>query len=320
MKYLAALLTLIPFALVAAKDQGVAFDLVLQEESSLNWGEPEPIRQASNGIPVRSWTLPAELPQDQYENPAYAPVKEYAVAQAVYCDSFESVPPATDHYWPFDGNANDVQGGEDGTIIGGAGFVAGVPGRFGDQAIDLDGSTQRVDIPLTVGTSLSALAAISFSAFVNFDTIGDTGSNDVVFMIRRAAGGPHQLLVRATTDGSFGVSSRPAAADTQVSVFTGPGLITLGQWHHIATIVNVTARTIRLYVDGRFISEFDVAASWGEGSSFDGATSHAVFGADPSSATIHWLDGRINDARLYHRALNDAEIADLNKWAFVCRS
>lgn len=93
--------------------------------------------------------------------------------------------------------------------------MAGVPGRFDEQSIDLDGSTQRVDIPLTVGTALSALTAISFSAFVNFDTIGGTGSNDVVFMIRRAAGGPHQLLIRATTDGSFGVSSRPARQTTR---------------------------------------------------------------------------------------------------------
>lgn len=237
----------------------------------------------------------------------------------IFCHGFDGpVDAETDHYWPFDDSADDIQLGENGTIIGDAGFVEGVPGRPSDRAIELDGSTQRVDIPLTVGTSLAGLTQVSVSAFVFFNAIGETGNYDVVLMLRRSAGGPHQLLARVFDDGSFGVSSRPNASDSQATVGTASGLLSSGQWHHIAAAINVTQRTIKLFVDGKLINNADVSALWGSGSSFDGVTSHASFGSDPSSATIHWLNGRVNDVRLYHRELDDTEVAQLDRWASLC--
>ena len=239
----------------------------------------------------------------------------------VFCHGFEGPLDATaENYWPFDGDANDFWGIENGTIVGGAGFVPGFPSRPGDQAIELDGLTQRVDLPLTTGTSLAGLTAVSFSAFVYFDTIGGAGSYDSVFMLRRAAGGNHQIYTRVFDEGSFGIDSRPNVTDSQAHAGTAAGLISTGQWHHIAAVFDVTARTVRLFVDGQFVSEADVSGNWGPGSEFDGVTSHATFGSDPSSQTIHRMDGRINDARFFHRALSDEEIADLDRWASLCGS
>jgi hypothetical protein len=319
-KFLIVLLASISFGVSASVEEIAKQTSILREMHYLKGVDRSNINGGGNlpTNPVQVW-LVDDLPFQQADGNR-TPVMNLAGSGAIFCHGFDGpLDAATDHYWPFDGNANDIQGGENGTIVGGADFVAGVPGRPGDQAIDLDGATQRVDIPLTVGTALSGLTSISFSAFVNFDTIGGTGSNDTVFMLRRAAGGNHQILVRIFDDGTFNITSRPNVTDTQALVSTGAGLISIGQWHHIAAVLDVTARSIRMYVDGQLIKQGDVSASWGVASSFDGVTSHATYGADISSATIRWMDGRINDARLFHRALDDAEVAELEAWSVLCR-
>ena len=52
-------------------------------------------------------------------------------------------PPGMVSWWPGDGNANDIQDGNHGTLRNGATFA---PGKVG-QAFSLDGVAASVDVP-----------------------------------------------------------------------------------------------------------------------------------------------------------------------------
>ena len=74
-------------------------------------------------------------------------------------------------WWPGDGNANDIQGGNNGTLQNGATFAAGKVG----QAFNLDGVAAYVSVPsdssLNVGTgdfSIDAWIKTSASGFFLF--------------------------------------------------------------------------------------------------------------------------------------------------------
>jgi hypothetical protein len=63
-------------------------------------------------------------------------------------------------WWPGDGNANDIVGGNNGTLVGGVSFV---PGEVG-QAFSFDGATGYVQIPSS--SVLQPPSAISIDAWV----------------------------------------------------------------------------------------------------------------------------------------------------------
>ena len=63
-------------------------------------------------------------------------------------------------WWPGDGNANDIIGGNSGALVGGVSFV---PGEVG-QAFSVDGSTGYVQIP--GGSPVQPASAISIAAWV----------------------------------------------------------------------------------------------------------------------------------------------------------
>src|SRR5205085_562953 len=94
-------------------------------------------------------------------------------------------PPNMVSWWPGDGNATDIQGGNNGTLQNGATFAPGMVG----QAFSFDGVNDFVNAPSTA--SLNLTTAVTVDAWVNATTPAAT-SNQVI------AGRPfgYQLFLR----------------------------------------------------------------------------------------------------------------------------
>jgi hypothetical protein len=188
--------------------------------------------------------------------------------------------------YPFDGNANDVVGGHNGTVVGTPTYAAGQIG----QAIQLNGVDQMVDVG-PVGISGAAARTIAGWAKAN-------------------------ALVEALPDwiNIFGFTG-PSGANGHFDIemvnpaggYRGYGIHVYGwernimpidfDWHHLAASYDGT--TIKWYGDGRLI---------GSDSTLVLATPDNVHMGMRDDNTNYW-PGRVDEVRIYNRTLSDAQIA-----------
>src|SRR5262249_53196408 len=94
-----------------------------------------------------------------------------------------------------------------------------------------------------------------------------------------------------------------------VNIFAGDGmLVNDGQWHHVAIVFNRAANLVR-YVDGAASgTQYSLASLIGQ--SLD-STNQVRIGARDQPGDEIYFKGRIDDARVYARALSPDEIAAL---------
>lgn len=96
-------------------------------------------------------------------------------------------------------------------------------------------------------------------------------------------------------------------SSTSVLAESPSSLVTAGEWHHGACVYNSAANTLSAYYDGQL-----VAGPVANGGTTPPDTSAPVlFGRRDSSGGDHDMDGLIDDARIYNRALSPFEIHDL---------
>jgi hypothetical protein len=183
-------------------------------------------------------------------------------------------------FYPFEGNANDVVNGFNGTLSGGVTLASGFEG----QSYDFDGTTGSILTPININPA--PLPALTFGAWINSDTL---------------SGGP-PFAVISHDDGGF--DRTLTRLGTQMGAFSGSGAIlsgsaiSAGTWVFVAAVYDQGAGTVRLHVDGLNFSEPGTL----------GASVHnATIGAGQGGAGLFW-DGRIDNVFFYDEALTIAEI------------
>jgi hypothetical protein len=201
-------------------------------------------------------------------------------------------------YYPFDETsgttAADVSGnGHTGTLHGGATWAAGH--RAG--AVSLDGNNGYVSLPNGI---LSTTSNFTIATWVRLNTIANwmrvfdfgTGTNTYMFLTAESGNG---MRLAITTNG-FGNEQR----------IDGPSLAT-GAWAHVAVTLNGSLGTF--YVNGA--SAATNSAMTLNASSLGVTTQtwlgRSAFNNDP------YLDGLLDDFRIYNRALTPAEVQTLAK-------
>jgi hypothetical protein len=183
--------------------------------------------------------------------------------------------------YTLDGNTNDTVGGHNATANGAPVYTTGKIG----QAIVLDGVD---DYAGTAESLLSGRPAFTLAGWVSplnprGSRIGLFGQNDAIEF------GFDGGNVSVWTAGGGGAGARWNFADTL--------------WHHVAAIGSGTG--LRIYVDGQ------LAASSGSTTSSYGTSTYGfnIGGGGVWDTTGNWLTGKIDDVRVYSRALSGAEIA-----------
>ena len=200
-------------------------------------------------------------------------------------------------WWPGNGNALDIVGGNNGVLSNGVTFA---PGEVG-QAFSFNGNAQSVVVPDS--PSLELTGAITIEAWVNLATLTDDPNGSARAVVSKVGGAEgnngyqfgfaHQTL--------FGIFNSPGQVWPQWEVIS-PTLSSLatGVWMHVAWTYD--QNTMLLYLNGQPI-----------------ATN--VIGPQPiatSSSNLHisgddngngMFDGLIDEVSIYNRALSSNEIA-----------
>jgi hypothetical protein len=187
--------------------------------------------------------------------------------------------------------ATDSSGnGKNGAVTGGT-WVAGKIAN----AVNLSGSTQYVSAP---GGIVSTLNDFSIATWVKVTTnstwarIFDFGANSNTYMF---------LAPTAGSAIRFAITTSGNGAEQQIN---GASALSTGAWHHVA--VTHSGNTGTLYVDGAVVG---TNTGMTLSPSSMGSTANNYIGksqfADP------YLNGQVDDFRIYNRALSGSEVQSL---------
>jgi autotransporter-associated beta strand protein len=194
--------------------------------------------------------------------------------------------PTPIHEWRFENNANDTAGTANGTTINGPVYV---PGIQGIAALAFNGTSQYVNIPNVPDMQFTSTQSFTISAWVKLNSLPNTETT--IFAKDSAVGTWYGLGITAANQWVFSGATNvisPAAAD-------------IGQWHLITGVQDGTAGTRKLYVDGQL-----VAAGTAQDGSGTGATRIAAL---PGATPTQFLNGTIDDVRIYNQALAQTDIS-----------
>jgi hypothetical protein len=196
--------------------------------------------------------------------------------------------------YAFEGNAQDSSGsGNHGTATA----VSYVTGKVGAQAAQFNGTSSYVLIPRSVTDDFTVAMWVKTT-----DTAGSAGAQwwSGKGLVDGEVGGGGADWGTAIVNGKFVIGIGSTGGD---STFASSTNINDGTWHHVAATRNNTSGAIAVYVDGILR---------GSGT---GATGSRTF---PSSLRIgslqtgnNFLNGTLDDVRLYDRILSASEISAL---------
>ncbi|MEW5805648.1 MAG: LamG-like jellyroll fold domain-containing protein [Patescibacteria group bacterium] len=164
-----------------------------------------------------------------------------------------------------------------------------VSGKIGN-AVSLDGTEDYIDIPdLSLGSD---------GTYSSFTLLAWVYANNKT----------HQVIWGDNQNSCdmldyYGVDIR-LGADTNCAAWssTRPSY---GAWHHLVLSVN-DSTTAKLYLDGSLVSQKDISGFtqyWGNGNEI-----LSFLGRDYCSGGDCWLDGMLDEVRIYTRSLSDEEV------------
>lgn len=185
----------------------------------------------------------------------------------------------------------------DRTGLGHAGVVSGAAwttdGRFGG-ALSFDGVNDSVAI--ADASDLDFTTAMTLEAWVYPTALG-SGTWRNVLIKERAGGETYNLYAHADTNAPRAYVVRSAAPGTPLDA-SGTAQLPLNTWSHLA--VTYDGATLRLYVNGLQVGARAMSGAL--------LTSNGALRLGGNSVWGEYFAGRIDEVRLYSRALSAGEI------------
>jgi formylglycine-generating enzyme len=195
-------------------------------------------------------------------------------------------------WWPGDGNAHDIAGGNNG-ILGGTADTTGMVG----QAFLLDGDTGSACwVPASSSLNLGIGGGLTVEAWINPADI--TSQRPLMEWYGSSLG--VQFWLSTPSQGALMVNLRDTSF-TDHSLATAGGVIVAKAWQHVAATYNKTEGQAILYVDGTMVSETHVGT-------FTPMTTGDVYMGLHSPGPAFPYAGLMDEICLYNRALTAAEI------------
>jgi RHS repeat-associated protein len=175
--------------------------------------------------------------------------------------------------------------GNNGTITGASWTTSGHDGK----ALSFDGVDDRVRVPHAA--SLAQAGAVTLESWVNPSAF--PGSGLPATLIRKDD--QYQLLINSVGAVKFRIWKNPGG---QQELASPNGVVPVGQWHHVAATWD--GATFKIYVDG--VERASAALTGTPETSTDALYLGASYGS------ADWFNGRLDEVRVYNRALTPAEI------------
>ena len=220
-------------------------------------------------------------------------------------------------WWPGDGTAQDVVGGNNGTLQGAATFSAGQIG----QAFTLSGLTGVVQVPYNSALD-PGTGSFTIDAWVS--TTQTTGTQTVVSKYECGQTCPSSatsLYFLYVNNGKIAGQLRSAGSPGGASGSSGQFLqgtqfeVADGAFHHLALVRDMAAQEMRLYVDGRLDNSAPLSLeAQGAIKDDDGEPDPLLIGAvfvGGTTTKTNFFTGRIDEVDVFNRALTVNEIQNL---------
>ena len=185
------------------------------------------------------------------------------------------------------GDDTSPNGTNDGTVVGATQIIDGTRGNV----LHLDGIDDVITIPGTFGDPQN----LTLAAWVQLDAA--SGSSEVISLGNRV------ILRLDETFSGLGVFG--SFYDGSSYLTTSSGTFIAGDgWHHVAYTLDGTTNEQTLYIDGLAVDTTNHA------NAVVYAGGNSALGRHASSAS-YFLEGEMDDARIYDRALGASEIQAL---------
>ncbi len=216
--------------------------------------------------------------------------------------------PAPVSRWQFDEGtgqtAADSVGTHPATLAGNAAWT---PGIHGPSALSLDGAGDFADAGAGVidtSQSFTASGWIRLDRVTGYQTLVSVDGSQVSgFYLQLRDDTRRFAFVKLPADASAGAPAFPSATFDPV----------VGQWYQLTGVFDATARTLALYVNGQLQGITPAPATWVAGGSL--VIGRGRFGGNP----VDFVDGTIDDVRVWAQALTAPEVAQLatnGTWRF----
>jgi len=210
--------------------------------------------------------------------------------------------------WQFDEGtgqtAGDSAGVHPASLIGNAGWT---PGIQGPSALSLDGAGDYADAGASVidtSQSFTASGWVRLDRATGYQTLVSVDGNQVSgFYLQFRDDTRRFAFVKLPADASAGAPAFPSANFDPV----------VGQWYQLTGVFDAAAQTLSLYVNGQLEGITPAPATWVAGG-------HLVIGRGRFGGNlVDYVDGSIDDVRVWASALTAAEVAQLatnGSWRF----
>jgi hypothetical protein len=217
-------------------------------------------------------------------------------------------------YWPFDGNAVDSSGnGYNGTIY----YAALTQNRFGvdSNAYSFDGIGDAIEFGNILNQVFCApVAKFSISGWA---LVRSNGSNVNSVIIAKNAGGttgPYQWSVSYSYGNIIGGVFSDTLAQNYIELASP---VSLNQWFHFVLVFDGSQpklQRVQFYVNGSNGSVSSYANVGNLGTTTTASQQSISIGASRIPNSLAWsdfLNGDVDDIRIYNRALSAAEVMNL---------
>jgi hypothetical protein len=203
------------------------------------------------------------------------------------------VPTGLISWWKAEGNAQDVAGTNQGILRNGADFA---PGKVG-QAFSLNGTTAYIEIP---DNPTLRPASLTLEVWVMFDV---TSGIRVVFAKPVGTGTSGSYVLWLENESLRGVVGDVSGFGTELQASFSP---TPKRWYHLAYTFDDSTKQQILYANGVQIATGTASKSAG----YD-AQPLLLGRYTVNGVPNYFLQGRIDEAAIYNRALSASEITSI---------
>ncbi len=198
-------------------------------------------------------------------------------------------------YYPFNGNANDESGnGHHGTVYG------ATPGEdiYGspDTAYAFDGVNDYIDIPYQ-----SDIEPDIFTVSVLFNTQMTT-IGQLIGTDPNGVSCNHGYNLRTIGSANFWIDPSSSCGAHWASISSNES-VNDGLWHHFVAVYD-SSGNIKMYIDG-------ILQNASGSSGYNKTHASIRIGMWRKSTELAYFDGRLDEIRIYNRALSEPEISEL---------
>lgn len=228
-------------------------------------------------------------------------MKQIIALVAVVCFLLPSAEGAMIHRWSFDSDGSDSVGTAHATLVSGAVVSQG--------RLQLSGSGANATLP--IDASLAGLSSASFEVWVTHDQltsyprIFDFGNGNATSSPNTGyfflTGSPNFAPIRSFAQFSITRTTNTNSENLYAGNIPGPGVMV-----HLTVVIDATTDTGRVYLNGVMIHSATISLTPGEVVLQDGQE-HNWLGRSRFSSDA-FLDGSIDEFRIYDHALSSAEI------------